>query len=76
MLNKFTLKNESAVTNIQVNELRYSTALSFLSVNLFSIPIAFSKSTERKSLHLKMKVLLNNATHLPEYLLIENYIIQ
>ena len=30
-------------TNIQVNELRYSTALSFLSVNLFSIPIAFSK---------------------------------
>ena len=35
-------------TNIQVNELRYSTALSFLSVNLFSIPIAFSKSTERK----------------------------
>ena len=32
-------------TNI---ELRYSTALSFLSVNLFSIPIAFSKSTERK----------------------------
>lgn len=35
-------------TNIQVNELRYSTALSFLSVNLFSIPIAFSKSTEEK----------------------------
>ena len=28
--------------------MRYSTALSFLSVNLFSIPIAFSKSTERK----------------------------
>lgn len=43
-------------TNIQVNELRYSTALSFLSVNLFSIPIAFSKSTERKGEYISYTV--------------------
>ncbi|UDI77899.1 ABC-2 transporter permease [Staphylococcus taiwanensis] len=35
-------------TNIEVNNLRYSTAITFLTVNFFSIPIAFSKNTEQK----------------------------
>lgn len=43
-------------TNIDINDLRYSTAISFVYVNFFSIPIAFQKNTERKSEHISYAV--------------------
>lgn len=35
-------------SNIDFGDLRYSTAIAFIFVNFFSIPIAFSRNTERK----------------------------
>ncbi|MCJ1655981.1 ABC-2 transporter permease [Staphylococcus sp. NRL 16/872] len=43
-------------TNIEINDLRYSTAISFVYVNFFSIPIAFQKNTVRKSEHISYAV--------------------